>query len=59
MASLLVPGLVRSGQRLAAFSGRWLACDGLLLTAIAMPNVKGVSQLGPGFISNPYAHAPD
>jgi 4'-phosphopantetheinyl transferase EntD len=35
-ARLLVEGPWLSGGRLTGFSGRWLVCDGLVLTAIAM-----------------------
>lgn len=37
-ASLLAPGPVVEGRRLSAFTGRWLARDGLLLTAVALPS---------------------
>jgi 4'-phosphopantetheinyl transferase EntD len=36
-ARLLVPGPLAGGTRLDGFSGRWLARDGLLLTAITVP----------------------
>jgi len=36
-ARLLVEGPVLDGRRLTGFTGRWLARDGLLLTAIAVP----------------------
>lgn len=36
-AQLLVPGPTLSGGKLDGFSGRWLAADGLLLSAIALP----------------------
>jgi 4'-phosphopantetheinyl transferase EntD len=36
-ARLLVPGPVLAGGRLRGFSGRWLARDGFLLSAIAHP----------------------
>ena len=36
-ARLLVPGPTVGGRALTGFTGRWLARDGLLLTAIAMP----------------------
>ncbi len=36
-ARLLVPGPEVDGQRLAGFTGRWLARDGLLATAIVLP----------------------
>jgi 4'-phosphopantetheinyl transferase EntD len=36
-ASLLVPGPTLGGRKLDGFSGRWLAADGLLLSAIAAP----------------------
>jgi 4'-phosphopantetheinyl transferase EntD len=36
-ARLLVPGPDLEGEELSGFSGRWLAHDGLLLTAIAVP----------------------
>jgi 4'-phosphopantetheinyl transferase EntD len=36
-ASLLVPGPTLGGRKLDGFSGRWLAADGLLLSAIALP----------------------
>jgi 4'-phosphopantetheinyl transferase EntD len=35
-ARLLVPALVIDGSRLAGFSGRWLARDGMILTAITV-----------------------
>jgi enterobactin synthetase component D / holo-[acyl-carrier protein] synthase len=38
-AELLEPGPVLGGRPLAGFTGRWLARDGLLLTAIAVPAV--------------------
>lgn len=37
-ARLLVPGPVLDGEDLTAFSGRWLARNGLILTAIAVPH---------------------
>jgi 4'-phosphopantetheinyl transferase EntD len=36
-ARLLVPGPVVDGRQLTGFTGRWLARDGLVLTAIAVP----------------------
>jgi 4'-phosphopantetheinyl transferase EntD len=36
-AQLLVPGPTLWGHQLDGFSGRWLAADGLLLSAIALP----------------------
>lgn len=36
-AHLLVPGPSLNGRMLDGFSGRWLAAEGLLLSAIAMP----------------------
>jgi 4'-phosphopantetheinyl transferase EntD len=36
-ARLLVPGPVVAGRPVGGFEGRWLARDGLLLTAIALP----------------------
>jgi len=36
-AHLLVPGPTLWGRKLDGFSGRWLAADGLLLSAIALP----------------------
>jgi enterobactin synthetase component D / holo-[acyl-carrier protein] synthase len=36
-AHLLVPGPTTGGRKLDGFSGRWLAADGLLLSAIALP----------------------
>ncbi|GGK18990.1 4'-phosphopantetheinyl transferase [Pilimelia terevasa] len=36
-AALLVPGPPYAGRPLAAFEGRWLSRDGLLLAAIALP----------------------
>ena len=36
-AHLLVPGPTLGGRKLDGFSGRWLAADGLLLSAIALP----------------------
>jgi 4'-phosphopantetheinyl transferase EntD len=36
-ARLLVAAPVVGGFSLAGFTGRWLACDGLILTAIAVP----------------------
>jgi 4'-phosphopantetheinyl transferase EntD len=36
-ARLLVPGPTASGRMLTGFTGRWLARDGLVLTAIAVP----------------------
>lgn len=36
-ARLLVPGPMIDGEELRGFHGRWLARDGLLITAIAMP----------------------
>ncbi|GAA5194709.1 4'-phosphopantetheinyl transferase superfamily protein [Rugosimonospora acidiphila] len=37
-ARLLVPGPVVGGRRLGGFVGRWMARDGLLITAIALPS---------------------
>jgi len=42
-AELLEPGPVLGGCPLTSFTGRWLARDGLLLTAIAVPAVRGDS----------------
>lgn len=39
-ARLLVPGAEHAGAELRGFSGRWLVRDGLVLTAIALPNTK-------------------
>jgi 4'-phosphopantetheinyl transferase EntD len=36
-ARLLVPGPIVGGDRLTGFAGRWLARDGLVLTAITVP----------------------
>ncbi len=36
-ARLLVPGPVAAGRRLSGFNGRWLAAEGLVLSAIAVP----------------------
>jgi 4'-phosphopantetheinyl transferase EntD len=36
-ARLLVPGPVVAGERLSGFTGRWLARDGLVVTAIVVP----------------------
>jgi len=36
-ASLLVPGPVHDGRELSGFQGSWLADDGLLMAAIALP----------------------
>ncbi|MFC4147961.1 4'-phosphopantetheinyl transferase [Micromonospora mangrovi] len=36
-ARLLVPGPTVGGRELTGFTGRWLARDGLLLTAVALP----------------------
>jgi 4'-phosphopantetheinyl transferase EntD len=36
-ASLLVPGPTLAGRKLDGFSGRWVAAEGLLLSAIAVP----------------------
>jgi 4'-phosphopantetheinyl transferase EntD len=36
-ARLLVPGPLHEGEELTGFAGRWLAGDGLLLAAIALP----------------------
>jgi 4'-phosphopantetheinyl transferase EntD len=36
-ASLLVPGPTLDGRKLDGFSGRWIAAEGLLLSAIAVP----------------------
>jgi 4'-phosphopantetheinyl transferase EntD len=36
-ARLLVPGPVVAGRPVGGLQGRWLARDGLLLTAIALP----------------------
>ena len=37
-AELLVPGPSLQGRRLDGFSGRWIAAEGLLLSAIALPS---------------------
>nr|AAK06801.1 putative phosphopantetheinyl transferase SimC8 [Streptomyces antibioticus] len=37
-ARLLVPGPTVGGRRLPGFDGHWLARDGLLLTAVAVPS---------------------
>jgi 4'-phosphopantetheinyl transferase EntD len=38
VADLLVPGPSPRGRRLDGFSGRWIAAEGLLLSAIALPS---------------------
>ncbi|HEY0391666.1 MAG TPA: 4'-phosphopantetheinyl transferase superfamily protein [Solirubrobacterales bacterium] len=50
VARLLVPGPSLAGRELNAFSGRWLARDGLLLAAIGMPVGTGqtASRVGAG-----------
>jgi 4'-phosphopantetheinyl transferase EntD len=40
-AHLLVPAPAVHGVQLVGFSGRWLICDGLVLTAIALPAREG------------------
>jgi 4'-phosphopantetheinyl transferase EntD len=45
-ARLLVPGPVVAGQRLPGFTGRWLAQDGLLLTAIVVRPDAGPEHIG-------------
>jgi 4'-phosphopantetheinyl transferase EntD len=45
-ARLLVPGPLLAGRELKAFSGRWLARDGLLLAAIALAVPVSESRLG-------------
>jgi 4'-phosphopantetheinyl transferase EntD len=40
-ARLLVPGPEIGGRPLAGFSGRWLARDGLVLTAVTVPRAAG------------------
>jgi hypothetical protein len=35
-ARLLIPGPTVCGSPLTGFAGRWLACDGLVLTAIVL-----------------------
>jgi 4'-phosphopantetheinyl transferase EntD len=49
VAELREPGPVLGGRPLTGFSGRWLARDGLLLTAIAVPASAGASLLTPGY----------
>lgn len=44
-ASLLVDGPVVQGQQLTEFSGRWLAAEGLVLTAVALPNYRENASL--------------
>ncbi len=44
-ARVLVPGPVVNGRELPGFSGRWLARDGLLLTAVAVPSSGTVEQV--------------
>lgn len=39
-AHLLVPGPTLQGRHLDGFSGRWLAADGLVLSAIAVPSSR-------------------
>lgn len=46
LARLLVPGPSVGGAALEGFSGRWLAADGLLLAAIALP-AGGATAGGP------------
>ncbi len=45
-ARLLVPGPVLNGLPLTGFTGRWLAGNGLVLTAIAMPVTRSSSFRG-------------
>jgi 4'-phosphopantetheinyl transferase EntD len=49
-ARLLVDGPTVGGTRITGFSGRWLARDGLVLTAIAMP-VPSASESSTGALS--------
>jgi 4'-phosphopantetheinyl transferase EntD len=44
-ARLLVAGPLLGGRPLVELSGRWLACDGILLTAIALPGGEKLSPL--------------
>lgn len=41
-AQLLVDGPFLAGQQLVGFEGRWLVCDGLVITAIAVPATPSV-----------------
>ncbi len=45
-ARLLVPGPTVCGTTLAGFAGRWLACDGLILTAVVLQREfrSGISE---------------
>jgi 4'-phosphopantetheinyl transferase EntD len=45
-ARLLVPGPVLDGGRLTGFTGRWLARNELIATAIAVPRTLPARQLG-------------
>jgi 4'-phosphopantetheinyl transferase EntD len=45
-ARVLVAGPVLDGHRLSAFAGRWLARDGLILTAIAVPRSRQETSHG-------------
>lgn len=47
-ARVLVPGPAAGGRELTRFRGRWLACDGLLLTAITVPVSGLVDQVPAG-----------
>ena len=48
-AQLLVPGPTLNGRKLDGFSGRWLASDGLVSSAIAVPARAQAKAPLPGF----------
>jgi 4'-phosphopantetheinyl transferase EntD len=54
-ARVLVPGPVVAGQRLRGLAGRWLARDGLLLTAIAIPRRQLTAQSSTAIHTEPTA----
>ncbi|HEY5052825.1 MAG TPA: 4'-phosphopantetheinyl transferase superfamily protein [Solirubrobacterales bacterium] len=39
-ARLLVPGPIAAGRQISGFAGRWLVCDGLVVTAIALTAIS-------------------
>ncbi|MEU7024038.1 4'-phosphopantetheinyl transferase superfamily protein [Streptomyces sp. NPDC046203] len=57
-ARLLVPGPVVAGTRLPGFSGRWLARDGLILTAISVTHEAVAARTPPVGAGGARAHGP-